>query len=142
MGEDWVNLDTDNTEYQILALSLLIWLAGLSIGIEKNGEHFARSGAIIVTIGILFGLLNMPGKLAKLENEYEESHKAETKRLVEMYRTSVGLGSALINDLTKSHSTLRTRLRNKLKRIMFVEAFVLSLGTLTWGFGDLIDHLI
>jgi hypothetical protein len=135
-------------ERRALVLSVLATLLGLGAAFAFSGSHFfARSGAVILVIAIVFGSLELRERLARAPAFVEEKLRNSRAELLKQ-GTESGLISAAAAAIV---SQVETEVRNEVgaevqkasKRVLRVEVSLLVAGTLIWGFGDLaIDALL
>ncbi len=126
-----------------LTISFLIAIVGLICGLETNGNNFARSGSLIVVIGIVLGLFDIPSRLNSVDLWAKaEAEKIKEKIMEENIQNGMSREKAeesFDKAVNESVKEIKKLAKKKKFRLMAVEAFILSAGTLIWGFGDLIN---
>lgn len=133
------------SKYEKIAISLsaIIAVAGLACGLSTKGMNFARSGALIVIVGVIYGLLDLPSRLAEIDSwAKNEGINAKPKLLASMKAEGVSDEDAekvFEQVLGETIIEINAAARNKRKWLVFVEGAILVLGTLIWGFGDLVN---
>lgn len=133
------------TKYEKIAISStsIIAVTGLYCGLETEGINFARSGALIVIVGVIFGLFDLPSRLSEIDIlANNETEKARLKAITSIESTGGRkedaeiAADAAIKDIISKINSLARKKRNQL---VLIEACIVVIGTLIWGFGDLIN---
>ena len=127
---------------QAISLVAAIWLLGLVVGIAIDPAFLARAGSLIVVIGIILGFRDISGRLSHVD--------LEVKMIVQEKRPDI-LRKARLNGLSGDQAEEAVRMAmeeaadevtEKISSyrnfILTAEAAILIVGTLTWGFGDLV----
>ena len=104
----------------------------------SNG--FARSGSLIVCIGIVFGLSQLRTILGQLH--LDSINRMEKARL----ENDIVFSDSEIENLARGTTDQRTNAAtvsyvSRDRSIEFIDITILVVGTLIWGFGDLIFNL-
>jgi hypothetical protein len=95
---------------------------------SPDGSIFARSGALVVVLGTLINFVDF-GKINTKEYLSEENQN----NILRNINSGNGMAAFVIH--WKSEQDLRDR-------IIVFQGYVLILGTLIWGFGDLLFCLV
>ncbi|MGR6862854.1 hypothetical protein ACU5EH_25195 [Aliivibrio salmonicida] len=110
-------------EWQIISMTLIVIILGYSIAyFTKEPNTFARSGAVIVCVGIFFGFKNYP-------------HIAEEFRSFVHKNPPSGFKEEVSNKVLSDIDQIIDRMKY---RFLQIESAILIFGTLIWGFGDLL----
>lgn len=128
-----------NSEIVVIITAVLVALIG--IGLEcllgDSTNMFQRFGSIIVCIGIIFGALDIKSIYSNHLNELIKS--TEEKREETDIVFSVGdLKKGIRGSTNYIQSRARSIKESGENRVVLIDTFVLVLGTLVWGFGDLL----
>ncbi len=129
-------------EFFVILLASIIALGGLAIEMIWGSctSAFSRSGALIVGIGIIFGI-------RFLKNAYEKNFEEKRENLEHdrPERDIVFNKPDLENEIKGSTnyfiSEATSTLKSDLKRVGLIDTLILASGTLIWGFGDLVVKL-
>jgi hypothetical protein len=100
----------------------------------QDGAAFARSGAVVTALAVAFIFL----QYAKILADREQLIKTEVQETLHAMNVDGKLAHAVsskIEGLVHSDSVLLDRL------ITYWQGFVLFIGTIVWGFGDLFVSL-
>ena len=128
-----------------VASSLLIAITGLIFGYMIDGIYFSRSGSLIVVVGIIYGLLDLPSRLANIDSWVENEAKKNKDKILEANKTE-GISAAkseqvfeeVVKDMTDE---IKNRAKKARQRLVFIEGSILVIGTLIWGFGDIVNSV-
>ncbi len=120
-------------EKHSIFLTVLTLITGYAISLFTSADVFSRSGAIIVCIGIYISMLELTKSIdAALKNS-----EVRLKKLTKKHNHPTPN-----KEINKIAAMAKKEMRGKgqaLKsRILRTEGYILIVGTLTWGFGDLL----
>jgi hypothetical protein len=133
-----------------LALAAVLILTGIMLSLwVGNGIWFSRFGSLIIVLGIGFGIHGVEGRVdsdIRYCNAILEA--IETDELEAKKRANDGsfdkapefVADVMIHSFTKAFSGRREKdWAERIKRNTFrIDAGIAILGTLIWGFGDLL----
>ncbi len=142
----------------IVFSALIVLLAGVSplVWIDKaDCEDFARSGAVLVLYGIFLALgdIKQIRKNQEVADNYEHDYNEvksldnnktpRTEEELDEYFDMANKRNALDNSPTPQEVQLFVDSVNKKnnKIVKAREFWVVAVGTIIWGYGDLICHL-
>lgn len=135
-------------EIKITLAVLLTLIAGVLISRETGDQSwFARSGSVVVLLGIYLvwrDLVSLVGDVRKLFSESMQSYLQVLDSLPQFQSSSLGIiGSAMARGKEKQNIEIQAERAMEhfdlLKfRIRSLEAIVLTIGTFTSGFGDVV----
>lgn len=134
--------------YAVLAL-LLVVLGVLLSSFLENGMWLSRFGSIIIVAGIIFGVHGVEGKidsdirycnemLKAIEQDEFETNKGNFDGSFE--KTPDHIGEIVVHSFSQAFAGKREEnWGNKIKRnTLRIDAVIAIVGTLIWGFGDLL----
>ena len=132
-------------KYEKLAIgvSSIIGLVGLACGLYIEGSNFSRSGALIVIVGIIYGLQELPSRLANIDSwAREEAKKIKPTIIKNIQEQGADEGTAQTVyekavDITIEE--INTHAKKMRKQLVRIGTMILIIGTLIWGFGDLVN---
>ena len=134
-------------EQRIYLATILLSVMGVALSISlKDWQCFARSGSLIVILGIIVAWKDITGNLQAyinaiidvLAKKIQEIENGSTRGLLYSGRKNSEDKSRL-----KSYNDKLQELDRLMKlRLKTLEVFILILGTLVWGYGDLIGNLL
>ncbi|WP_329740752.1 hypothetical protein [Dyella sp. A6] len=136
------------TTYERIAI---ISSAGLLlIGIEADvvchaGHWFARSGALVTVVAILFAALDLKDRLSSVPAWVETQLLRSRDAIRQMGKTG-GLDDATCETfvdkvVSEVRKDVQCELRKASGRALLVELILFIVGTIVWGFGDLATDL-
>ena len=124
-------------------LAIVIMYAGYRLSVERflDQDWLSRAGCLIVMLGIWSGL----GGVIESKLQYR-THTLKKKLAERRVRQAFGADDELLekemNKVQQHYNEQLAGLQNKLGvSIGVIEASLLIIGTLLWGFGDLIKYL-
>lgn len=129
-------------EYRAIGLSVLAAAVGLLVAVmRQEGHWFGRSGAVVTVIAIVFASLKLSDRVAKAPAVVHKQLQKQSPDSKQMF-ISGGLNQA---DAEEAVQLLQTEVTNEvskavddaIRRLLRVEVYILIVGTLLWGFGDL-----
>ena len=133
---------TKNEKFAIF-ISLTIGVVGLIIGLYTVGDNFARSGALIVIVGIVHGLFKLPNLLKMVDlfvqSEGEKIRKSAIDDLIDNGVSNEDADKISQEALDQVADALNKEAKKRKRKHAFIEAMILICGTLIWGFGDLVN---
>jgi len=126
-----------------IGASVVIGIGGLACGLYIDGVYFSRSGALIVIVGIIYGLQELPSRLANIDSWARKEARKIRPTIVKNIRDQ-GADEETANDVYEKSVEVTieeiSKHANKLrKQLVFIESMILIIGTLIWGFGDLVN---
>ena len=133
-------------EKKVLFYTLLILIVGYVIAyITANSMTFARTGSVVVCMGIYFGMKNYPGLIERFREFYEPIIDAQFTE-IENQLIKDGIPKEKINKfkvdaLVKFEKKVNPQFIAMKERFFRFEASILCLGTFIWGFGDLLVYV-
>ncbi|MHB1544269.1 MAG: hypothetical protein ACYCVU_06770 [Gammaproteobacteria bacterium] len=143
VAEGKVQFKSSYHEKIAIGITLVILVLGYVWGMATQPFNFARSGSLIIITGIIFAALDLAGRLTLVDKwviaRVEETgpaaiadpaRKNRDKAYREIKRQEIA-EDAITRRIQVATDKARMRLR-------FVEVSILILGTLIYGFGDLI----
>jgi hypothetical protein len=123
-----------------ILLSFCILTIGALFGYFYEPIDFARSGSILVVVAVLFTVFGVKPRLDKL------LITAIVKQNTAGLKYDFDMNDAEDRDLSENLDKHIKRLKNEVEKRSFralkLEAVILSLGTIVWGFGDLVYKII
>jgi hypothetical protein len=131
--------------HEILAvvITLAILIFGYLWGMYTRPSNFARSGTLIIITGIIFAALDLSGRLAHVDEWVvarlrkirpaitPASNKKDQERVTAQIDQREILEGSVTSGVREATDKARARLR-------IIEVFILIVGSLVHGFGDLI----
>lgn len=133
------------TNYEKIAISstVIIAAAGLYCGLTTEGINFARSGSLIVIIGVIFGLLDLPSRLSEIDiwvkDQAENIKSSVIESIAPNSENNEHAEIAFDKAAKQAISDINSEARKKRIQLILIEGIILVIGTLIWGFGDLIN---
>jgi len=131
-------------KYEIYAILLSICTAitGFLVAVLWQEAHwFARSGAVVTVIGIIFASLKLSDRVAKaieLANSKIQEHRADfLQNLINRGMDQANAEKLFLKFEAEIRGEVATSVQEFNRRFLKVEISVLIAGTLLWGFGDL-----
>ena len=135
-------------EQRIFLAAILLSVMGIALSISlKDWQYFARSGSLIVILGIIVAWKDITGNLEAYINANIDV-LAKKIQETENGLTTSGLlyfgekNSEVKNELESYKEKLQKLDRLMKLRLKALEACILILGTFVWGYGDLIGNLL
>ena len=130
----------------LLEIYSIILAAGLLMFcyIYTSPNYFQRSGAILVCIGIFFGVVDFGNQIDKtiistlkrmITNEENESVIFSYEQLILKLKNPI---TKLNYESTKYDYQYQVFYKTIRSRIILVEAIIAMVGTLVWAYGDLL----
>jgi len=129
-------------ERYALVAGLAVAVMGLVISVMKHeGLPFARSGAGVVVVAILFGALQLRERVrsspAFVDEVIRKSHAEHVDEAV-----AAGLARTKAEEVVsgveeKARNEVKQQVDRSSRRLLRVELGLLIAGTLIWGFGDI-----
>ncbi|MGH8196455.1 MAG: hypothetical protein ACREQ8_18990 [Woeseiaceae bacterium] len=131
-------------EWRVMLCVLIIATIGGAVSTyTSDWSNFARAGSIIVVVGIYITWKDVAGKV--------DAARLTLHQIIENYRSEYstrghGLLAGISNQqLEEALSSTQQEVSDLLgvakHRVKVIEALVIGLGTLLWGFGDLVGTL-
>jgi hypothetical protein len=125
-------------------LSILILTTGLYLGVKYEGHYFARSGSLVVSVAVIFIFYHLEHNLIHLVSQSRELWESSKSDVIEQSvsedEVSQEQASATVNSvINQFHTLLEDGVEKAKRRAVRIEASLLILGTLVWGFGDLVN---
>jgi hypothetical protein len=125
-------------------LSILILTIGLYLGVKYAGHYFARSGSLVVCVAVIFIFYHLEHNLIHLVSQsrelWENSKNDVIEQSVSEDEVSKEQASATVNSvINQFHTLLEDGVEKAKRRAVRIEVSLLILGTLVWGFGDLVN---
>lgn len=126
-------------ECRAILLSLISGFVGLFASFSyQQGHWFARSGAAITIIAIIFASLELRQKLSDVMPFIEKElirHRGEFEKAADHEKIDKGkfikeVESSIKYDVEKV-------VKEKYRRILLIEVSLFVIGTIIWGFADL-----
>ncbi|EOX4959969.1 hypothetical protein ACFKIX_004628 [Vibrio alginolyticus] len=128
----------------VLAASI-VFLVGFVAGLVFDGMYFARSGALIVLVAVWYTYCDFNGKLVDLEQGMNHLADSQEDMLIDYFiRDGKSREEAkFFYDAVRKvvDEDVSNTLKNQKKKFGLVEVVMATVGTLVWGFGDLINQL-
>ena len=131
-------------EIKIVILSVLLYVSSYLLDFRIFGDFlflFPRSGALVVCLGIWFGLLNLPYTLdnvLKIQNDKSVKLFDEALIMTRGHPEEIELNKESYQAASDDFSGNRETNEILKKRVLYIEFYLLIGGTLVWAFGDLI----
>ncbi|EOK5734560.1 hypothetical protein ACWOUW_004251 [Vibrio vulnificus] len=130
-------------EKRTLALTILTLIVGYLIAIFLNDPLvFSRFGSIVVCLGIYWGMKDYPGLLDKFKDfsdSIKHKHIGEISKELEKSGVSNDEVEQFNKDaMTRFDKQVNQQFSEMKERFFKFEASILCLGTIIWGFGDLL----
>lgn len=131
----------DKYEKAAIFISIVIASVGFGLSFCYGGTHFSRSGALIVVVGIIYGLQELPSRLANIDlwarNQAEEAKPEVIRSLKEQGADDDTAESVYKETVRATLKEINTLAKSKRKKLVLIESVILISGTLIWGFGDI-----
>lgn len=129
----------------IIATIFTLFIGYIVSYIFDNPMIFSRCGSIVVCIGIYWGMKDYPGLVDKFR-DFAESIKQSEISIIEDKLIKSGMSIEEVKKfktakLAEVDKTLNINLTKLKHRFFMLEAYILCLGTLVWGFGDLLVYV-
>ena len=126
--------------YGTMILLVVGYVISLGIG---DPTVFARFGALIVCVGIIFSMKGLPEIMESARPSFE-SHADELREWAERKFAEEGLDTSerkeaiiKLEPLLQEYLSGTSKTIDKVKqRLLRIEGTVVVIGTLVWGFGD------
>ena len=132
-------------EILAILLSVAAFSVGLYFGIFYNGLWFSRSGSVIVCIAIIFVFIHIERNIKEfLPNAQTLFMSARSGVIADGIKDgmseqeSTKAADSFISDFFEY---VEPRVGQEKIRSMRIEVTLLLVGTLIWGFGDLINQV-
>ncbi len=124
-------------EYLLYSGAAAIALVGYLVDRRIGADAFARAGSLIVAYGAL-----LAGREIYQMERAITRHEARVEKLEAAYLDAARNGQAGASEdaftrLAQNLADFRAARIERVGRMIYAEIFILSLGTLIWGFGDL-----
>jgi len=128
--------------------AILLSVMGIALSISlKDWQYFARSGSLIVILGIIVAWKDITGNLEAyinanidvLAKKIQETENGFTTRGLLYFGEK---NSEVKNELESYKEKLQKLDRLMKLRLKALEVCILVFGTFVWGYGDLIGHLL
>jgi hypothetical protein len=138
------------SKHECYALAAGIGIAALGLAlsvINHTGACFARSGAAVVVVAIVFGALQLRERVRKAPAFVEEQLQKNHPDYVSQ-GTRRGLDQKASEELVAQiegevRNDVNKQVENASKRLLLVEVMLLIAGTIIWGFGDIpVDAMV
>jgi len=133
------------TKFEIIAVgtSIIIAVTGFTLGYIFDGVYFSRSGSLIVVVGVIFGLLDLPSRLADIDSWVKKQASIHKQEILNKNKTdgvSEQQSEQAYDDVIDEMTTvIKSKAKKRRQKIVRIEGAILVVGTLIWGFGDLIN---
>lgn len=129
-------------EHRAIPLSVLAAAAGLALAFHfKAGHWFGRAGAIITAIAVIFAALELRERVGKATvlaaEEFQRSCSELLKQGEAASLNQSSAEAAVVQVEAEVRAEVAKAARQASRRLLRVEVFLLVIGTLVWGFGDL-----
>ncbi|MHB8423854.1 MAG: ABC transporter permease [Gammaproteobacteria bacterium] len=143
VSESKVHVKPSYHEKVAIGITLVILILGYVWGMYTRPFNFSRSGSLIIVTGIIFAALDLTGRLT-LVDEWVIARLERVRPAVIPARSMKGQEKA--HEKIKRREILEENITSGVKeatdkarvRLRFIEVTILVLGTLVYGFGDLI----
>ena len=133
------------TKYEKLAItiSLVIVIVGLLFGLYTEGVNFSRAGALVVIVGIVYGLLDLPSKLTNIDSwargEAEKVKPSVLESLKDQGADNKKAEGIYKKTIDEAIEEINWAAQKRKRKLVLVGGAILIVGTLIWGFGDLVN---
>jgi len=125
----------------LLAIALIITGYYLSVERYLDQDWLSRAGSLIVVLGIWSGLGGVIESKLLHRTSLIQKRMAE-RRIQRAFAADEELREKEMQQVKQAHDERLANLQNQLGvHIGVIEASLLIIGTLLWGFGDLIKYL-
>lgn len=129
-----------------IILSGIILTIGFWAGFYCSPLSFSRSGSLLVVIGILvaaFGIRAQFGSVLLEVIVLAISQRPDiTKKLYEEGRYHDEVEKAYAEAVKDLFGDAKSEIQKRMSKVLFVELVIVIVGTLVWGFGDLVYKYI
>lgn len=130
-------------EQRIFLATILLIVMGIALSISlKDWQYFARSGSLIVILGIIVAWKDITGDLEAYMNMLAKNIQERESNSTRGLLYTGGKNSEENNQLESYKAKLQELVRLMKLRLKAIEVCILTLGTLVWGYGDLIGNLL
>lgn len=130
----------DKTEILSILLSAAVLMIGAISGYLHDPMDFARSGSILVVIAVLFTTFGVKRKLDNLLTSLI------VKPLSVKLKYSLDVrdeeDKELSEQIDKYFGKIKDEVERRFFKALIVEVIILVVGTLVWGFGDIVYKYI
>ena len=113
-------------------------VAGLLAQIYFGHDFFMRSGSLIVAFGVIMAGRKIANTEAAMSRHETRMERLEASYLDVASSPHKEISPETFSRLAKSLGEFRTDRTAKVKEIVGLEILTVCLGTIIWGFGDLI----
>lgn len=143
---DDFEFEMSKDEWRSIYVTILLlgtgYLVSLGIG---DPTMFSRFGALVVCIGVIFSIKGLP-EIIEAARPHFESHAEEMREWAQNKFIEEGLDPeqrkeaiAKLEPLLEQYLSNTSKTIDRVKqRLLRIEGTVVVIGTLVWGFGDLL----
>jgi len=143
VSEGKAHVMTSYHEKVAIGITLAILILGYVWGMYTRPFNFTRSGALIIVTGIIFAALDLTDRLTLVEEWVVARLERIRPTIIPAWSKK---GQERIDEKIKRRAILEENVTSRVKeatdkaraRLRFIEVSILILGTLVYGFGDLI----
>jgi len=143
VSEGKLSLKSSYHEKLAIVITLVILILGYVWGMYSRPFNFARSGSLIIVTGIIFAALDLTDRLALVDEWVVATLERIRPTMISAWSKK---GQEKTNEKIKRREILEENFTSRIKeatdkargRLRFIEVSILILGTLVYGFGDLI----
>ncbi len=139
-----IKISKDEKHSIYASLGLLIGGYVLAVVI-CDPTMFARFGSLIVCVGVIFGIKGLPQLLDAVQPIYEEQIKQlrdgiESACKGHQFETDIRAAMAenVEPEIVKLEQKMSRTMFSVKNRLLRIEGAIVIIGTLIWGFGDLL----
>ncbi|KQC08983.1 MAG: hypothetical protein APR62_03620 [Smithella sp. SDB] len=121
----------------VAVLLLLIFGTILSL-VSQDWQYFERSGSLVVLVGIGIAWRDIVSLAGNIEKLYEGDIEKQLTQLKMARPKGIVAGSVYdsqINEIDADRAEFKKVISLLRKRIRTIEAMVLCIGTIVWGYG-------
>ena len=130
----------DKTEILSILISGFVLFVGAVSGYYHDPMDFARSGSALVVIAVLFTVFGVKRKLDDLlVTIIAKRFSVNSEHSLDVNNEE---DKDLPEQLAKYCGKIKDEVSRRSLRALRVEAAILMVGTLIWGFGDLVYKII
>ncbi|WP_223671195.1 hypothetical protein [Kangiella shandongensis] len=140
------NIKVSKEEKQSIYVSSGLLILGYALAtFMKSPDMFARFGSLIVCVGVLFSIKGLPQLVDSAKSIYDEQIKMlrdsiESACEGHQYETEMRAQMAEVvePEIVKLEISMNKQVHFVRNRLLRIEGAIVIVGTLTWGFGDLL----
>ena len=129
-----------NIEKHSIYASLVVAVTGYVISLFSCDDVFPRFGSVLVCIGVLFSIKDLPNKIDVIKSACQpeiDLMRNTVESITKEHPSGIEMKKQMELSIRKMEAEMNRTIFSQRNRILRIEGSIIIIGTLIWGFGDL-----